>query len=277
VPNAENVSDAPNELVALRSFVRAHAAPDPRTGRREPIWYLPFHGDLMHHAFDQDKPDVDAALIEEMHGHGLITIDYSGNNNWKLAPTAFGRHIVEEEDRSLGTAQVDVSEIIAALEGERAAGNQLGWPVVRPFLAALRAYWGATGYPEYGIPLVPIARSLRDDLHALFGASVRGLVEDGYLSKGQLGGVVVDGDRRETSFPGEVALTGKAHAVLDGWPGAAPSELVENLLAVLAATAAAEPNPQRKRRVEAVGSAVRELGVSVTSEVLAKVLTGGAL
>jgi hypothetical protein len=73
-----------------------------------------------------------------------------------------------------------------------------------------------------------------------------------------------------------VALTDKAHSILDGWPGAAPSELAENLLAVLTATAAAEPDPVRKGRLEAFVGAVRDVGVSVTSEVLSKVIMGGA-
>lgn len=76
-------------------------------------------------------------------------------------------------------------------------------------------------------------------------------------------------------LPGEVVLTDKAYEILDGWPGAAPEELVENLLAVIASTAASEPDPSRKRRLETLGATIRETGVAITSEVIAKVLLGG--
>jgi hypothetical protein len=78
-----------------------------------------------------------------------------------------------------------------------------------------------------------------------------------------------------TEVPGEVTITEKARTVLDGWPGAAPEELVENLLAVLAVAAADEQDPARKRRLESLASTIKEIGVSVTSDVIAKVLTGG--
>jgi hypothetical protein len=64
-------------------------------------------------------------------------------------------------------------------------------------------------------------------------------------------------------------------AVLDGWPGAAPAELVENLLAVLIEQAQGEADVTRKRRLERLIEAVKELGVSTASEVISKVITGG--
>jgi tellurite resistance protein len=73
----------------------------------------------------------------------------------------------------------------------------------------------------------------------------------------------------------ELVLTERALEVLDGWPGAAPEDLVENLLAVLVAEAKDETDPARKRKLETLIDSVREVGVAITSEVLAKVLTGG--
>ena len=74
-----------------------------------------------------------------------------------------------------------------------------------------------------------------------------------------------------------MTITEKAHTVLDGWPGAAPEELVENLLTVLTVAAADETDPARKRRLERLAKTIREVGISVTSEVIAKVLTGGLM
>jgi hypothetical protein len=110
----------------------------------------------------------------------------------------------------------------------------------------------------------------------VFAATVRALIDGGYLAPtGVLGGQVTDDEARVTEVPGEVAITEKAHSILDGWPGAAPEEIVENLLAVLAVAAPDEQDPARKRRLESLASTIKEVGVSVTSEVIAKVITGG--
>jgi thioredoxin-like negative regulator of GroEL len=75
--------------------------------------------------------------------------------------------------------------------------------------------------------------------------------------------------------PAEVAFTNRVHQALDGWPGAKPDELVENLLAVLAASARSEPDPAKKRKLERVTETIKELGISTASDVIAKVLLGG--
>jgi len=271
------MADEPNELEALRVFVTAHATPEARTGSREPVLYLPFRAGLHHHAIPEDPPAVDDALIEEMHGKGLISIDYSGNS-WKITPTPLGRAVVEEEDRTRGgDATADVGGIVAAFAQQSEASNPLAWPAVRPVLEALRTYWQESGYPHYGVALMPVATALPDDAAPLFAATIRALAAGGYLDRGQLGGTIVDDRGLISAFPSEVALTDRAHAILDGWPGAAPSELVENLLAVLSRAAAEEQDPARKRRLESLAAAIKEVGVSVASEVIAKVVTGGLL
>ena len=126
----------------------------------------------------------------------------------------------------------------------------------------------------YGVSLTPIAKSLPDDAGPLFAATMRQLTGSGYLAAGALGGSIIADDGRTSRFPSEVAFTDKAHAILDGWPGAAPRELVDNLLAVLAQTAAEEQDPARRRRLEALAAAVKDVGVSVASQVMAKVITG---
>jgi hypothetical protein len=35
-----------------------------------------------------------------MSAHGLISIDFSGSNNWKLTLTPLGAEVIEEADRS---------------------------------------------------------------------------------------------------------------------------------------------------------------------------------
>jgi hypothetical protein len=269
--DAAGLSD---ELEALRAFVVAHAQPDLRTGSREPIRYLPFRGGIMHHALDENRPVVDDALIEEMHAKGLISIDYR-ENSWAITPTSFGRDVIEEADRTHDVQLADVTPIIAALARQSEASNPFAWPAVRPVLEAVRVYWQASGYPTYGVALIPVAKAVPDETAPLFAATVQSLVSSGYLARGQLGGVILDEAGRKRDFPGEVAITEKAHTVLDGWPGAAPSELVENLLAVLASAAAEERDPARKKRLETLATAIKDVGVAVTSEVIAKVVTGG--
>lgn len=82
-------------------------------------------------------------------------------------------------------------------------------------------------------------------------------------------------DLSANDMPAEVAFGDRAHSVLDGWPGVSPDELVENLLAVVAATAASESDPTRKRRLEGLAETVRELRVATAGDVLARAFTGG--
>jgi hypothetical protein len=282
VPNAGNATanvPPPNELELLRAFVVAHAQPDPRSGTREPIMYLPFRGRMQHHGLPAEPPEVDDAVIQEMQGHGLISIDYR-ENSWLITPTPHGRALVAAHDRSLHDEPLaDRDAIVDAVELQLGASNPLAWPAVRPVLDALRSYWQQGGYPEHGIPLKPVAAALPDEVTPVFAATMRALVDGDYLEdsfvllRGQAH--LVDG--RVISFPLEVTLTEKTRAILDGWPGAAPSELVENLLAVLASAAADEQDPARKGRLEALASALKDVGVSLASEVIAKVVTGGVL
>jgi len=267
----------PSELEILRQFVEAHDKPHPNTGDRVPIWFVQYFGgsSIQHHGFDEPPEGVDEALLEEMHAKGLISIDYR-EHSMNITPTALGRQVVDEAARVHASEPVaEVAPIIEAVTSQAEASNQLAWIVVRPVLVALRGYWQAGGFSGHGIQLAAIAGALPDAELPLFGATIRSLVRGGYLAEeGNLRTVLQNEQGDRVEFPGEVAITEKAHAVLEGWPGAAPEELVENLLAVIVATAAHESDPTRKRRLEKLGESIREVGVSVTSEVIAKVLTG---
>lgn len=274
------MTDEPNELEVLRAFVAAHAKPHPNTGGREPIMYLRFLGGsvVQHHALEECPSSVDEALLEDMQAKGLVSIDYH-EHSLSITPTSVGRSVVEESDRIESRDLVaDIETLSEAVSFQAKAENPLAWPAVRPVLAALRSYWQRGGFSQHGIQLLALAEALRDEDGPLFAATIQALVAGGYLAHtGDLGGVITDDDGHVSRLPGEVTITEKAHTILDGWPGAAPEELVENLLAVIAATVAAEPDPTRKRRLEGLAETIRELGVSVTSEVIAKVLTGGLM
>jgi hypothetical protein len=145
--------------------------------------------------------------------------------------------------------------------------NQFAWPAVRPVLQALSGYWAAGGFSPHGIQLPSLLAACPSGREALFAATIRALIEGEYLSQA--------GTLSANHLPAEVELTDRARAVLDGWPGAEPSDLAENLLAVLAERAEHEPDPTQKLRLQQLLSTMKELGISVTSEVLAKVITGG--
>ncbi len=270
----------PNELNVLRAFVEAHAQPHPNTGGREPIMYLRHLGgsSLEHHALAERPPGVDEALLEDMQAKNFISIDYR-EHNWNITPTSFGRAVIEENDRIESRDLIaEVEPLVEALSFQAQAENPLAWPAVRPVLAALRTYWQRGGFSQHGIQLLALREALPDEHGALFAATIRALVDGGYLAPaGVLGGLITDASGGVSEIPGEVALTEKAHTILDGWPGAAPEELVENLLAVLAVAAADESDPARKRRLERLAETIREVGVSITSEVIAKVVTGGIM
>ncbi len=269
--------DDPDPLVVLRALVEAHAQAHPRTGAREPILYSRAIGgsSLNHHALDEPPPKVDDALLEEMQLQGMIDIDYL-QHSWNLVPTALGRRIIQEQDRISSEEPVaDVTPLVTATAAQAEAGNKFAWPAVRPVLAALRRYWEEAGFSEHGVQVLPLIDALPDEQHVLFAATLRELVAGEYLVATSTLGASLSNDLGQSfSVPTEVAVTERAHTVLDGWPGAGPEELVENLLAVLLTAAATETDPARKGRLERLIETIREVGVATAGEVLSKVLLG---
>ncbi len=258
-------------LQVLAALVDAHAKPDPNTGRREPIWFFRFDQgvNLQHHGFGGTPPEVDEPILEELQGQGLLGIE-SGQHDWKLTPTRQGRELVEHMRRvESDEPTAATGEIEDAVIAQAEADNKLGWPAVRPVLLGMRNYWEASGFPRHGIQLAALANALPDDHRPLFIATIRSLIAGDYLRPTTELSIV------DLGVPTEVELTDRARAVIDGWPGAAPEELFENLLAVLAAQEASETDPVRKNRLRQLGETVKELGVQVSGEVLAKVLMGG--
>lgn len=261
-------SDAPqtaaiNELAVLEAFVDAYAVPNGH-GQRRSILYVRYMGGfgLQHHGAS-DWPRCDEGTIESLRRKGLISFD--GKDSF--SPTQHGEAIIAQYKRGQDAALIaDATPIFEAVRLQSEGDNPLAWPVVLPVLAALRDYWVAGGLSPTGIVITPLVKEIPDSLRNLLVTTVRVLGEADYLSGGNL--ALLDA-------PVEVALTPKARAVLDGWPGAAPSDLVENLLAVLAERMRDETDPVQRNRWQSLLDVVKELGVGVTSEVLAKVLTGG--
>src|SRR6185312_356952 len=156
--------------------------------------------------------------------------------------TREGREVIEQMRRvESDEPTADAGPIADAVAAQAAANNKLGWPAVRPVLLALRNYWEASGFARHGIQLGAVMGALPVENRTLFGATVRALVAGHYLEPTtQLGTL---------DLPAEVEITDRARAVLDGWPGAGPEELFENLLAVLIAQEASEEDPERKSRL----------------------------
>ncbi len=255
-------------LVALRAFVDAHPKPHPGTGGREPIYYFMHSGGgtLQHHALP-DPPKVDQALLEEMHLEGLLDIDYR-EHTWALTPTPQGRRLIEQHDRVENREPVaDVGPIAVALSAQADSDNKLAWPAVRPVLAAIRGYWESGGFSQYGVQVPALLEALPEEHLGLFRVTIRGLVEAGYLNE--------TASLSANDMPAEVAITERAHALLDGWPGAPPDELVQNPLAVLATAISEEPDPVKKSRLERLAGTIRDVGVDAAGEILGKVLMGG--
>ena len=230
--------------------------------------YLKFAGGsgLNHHAL-ADPPAVDDALLEELSSQGYLDIDYR-EHNWNLTPTASARSLVEQHQRILDLEPVaDLQPVLDAVAEQAGSSNKLAWPAVRPVLGALRTYWEAGGFSPHGVAIPAVLAALPEEHEGLFIATMRALVGGDYLLRMT--------DLSANDMPAEVAFSDRAHSVLDGWPGASPDELVENLLAVVAAMAAAETEPSRKRRLEGLAETVRELGVATAGDVLARAFTGG--
>jgi hypothetical protein len=101
----------------------------------------------------------------------------------------------------------------------------------------------------------------------LFAAMIRPLVASECLHADALVSV--------TDLPSEVQLTDGGRSVVNYWPGAEPAELSEDLIAAIDDQEQNEPDPKRKRLLEAVATTIKETGVATVSETLSKVITGG--
>lgn len=257
-----------SETDLLCALVSAYATPD-AGGGRQPILFASWMGGyaIQHHT-GSSWPPYDEGTLDTLSAKGLISFskDYRGSGS--ITPTPLGESVAAEYARLQGSKIVaDVEPLLAALRSQSVAENILAWPVVRPVLAALRDYWVAGGLSPNGIETGAIIEECPEDLEDLLITTVRSLIDGSYVAAG--GKLTVNG------IPAEIVLTTASRVVLDGWPGAAPAELVENLIAVLAERARDEADPAQRKRWQVLLDTVRELGVSVTSEVLAKVLTGG--
>jgi hypothetical protein len=259
-------------MAFLCALVDAHDVPDERSGTRRPIYvfYTLGGSSLDHHALPDPPPAFDDAVIAHLDNHGLIDVEYtSSGHDVKLTPTERGRAAVEAYRRVEDTEPIaDVKPIVAAIEGQAGSDNPLAWPAVRPVLAALNRYWQEGGFGAHGVQLRPIYEAVPETREGLFVATIQALLAGDYLDAPS--GLTMNG------IPGEVVLTDRARAVLDGWPGADPDELFDNLVAVLVAAIDAEPDPARRGRLEKMLHVVRDVGVSTAGRVLADVLVGGA-
>lgn len=257
------------KIELLTTIVDAHEQVHQATGSREPLMFIRFAGghEITHHAISQgDLDGLDEAMLEEMQAEGLIDLDYREHNT-NFRPTALAHSVVEQHKR-LGDLQptADLSQLSQALKGQLAAEKKFAWTAVRPVLEALRSYWEESGFPQHGVNVGAIIQSLPAGEDKIFEATMRALLEGGYVAG--------TSDLAIAGIPAEVIFTDRTRAILEGWPGATPTELVENLLAVINAISANEANPEKKRRLEKLAETVKEVGVSTAGEVLAKVLIG---
>jgi hypothetical protein len=260
----------PDHIVALRTFIDAYENPEYLDGGHEPLYFFRSIGDcqLQHPGLPDGVLEFEEAALEEMGAMGLIDIDDSGNV-WRVTPAALGRALLAESDR-FAVAEppvADLAPFLHAVEEQFKSENRLAWPAVRPVLLAMRRYWEDGGFSAHGVATRALVAALPERRMPMFVATMDSLIASDYLTSDS--NLVVSG------VVSEVRFAPRAHAVLDGWPGAEPDELVKNLLAVLESAATREQDPDRKRLLRRAMEAVKELGISTASEVLAKVITGG--
>jgi hypothetical protein len=252
-------------LTLLGALTEAHDHDVGGAGQRQPIYYTAWIGGeaMQHPAQPVDGwPKWDKATLEELNSQGLIRF-----NGSTVTVTENGRALVAQHARAIVDEPVaDPTSIVAAVHAQVTSPQPLAWPSVRPMLMALREYWQAGGFSEHGVQLIAVLTALPQDEHPLFRATVVALVEGEYLR--------ATTDLAADGLPVEVAFTDRAWAALDGWPGATPEDLVDNLLAVLAATAQAEPDTQKRHRLQIVIDTLTEIGKATAAEILAKVALG---
>jgi hypothetical protein len=161
-------------LRILRAFVEAYAQPNRGTGGREPILLLRhMGGHTLHHHALPNAPDVDEGLLRELMNHGWIDLDYI-EHGLQITPTVTGRTVIEDQDRVQHADPVsDMASLVEAVAAQAASDNKLGWPAVRPVLAAVKDYWEGGGFSRHGVQLGAVLRSLPDEHQALFAVTVR--------------------------------------------------------------------------------------------------------
>ena len=262
------MAEVPNELDVLRALVTAHDQRHPRTGDREPIMFLRAMGGshIGHHALANLPEGVDEAMLEDMHGKGLISIDYR-QHNWNITPTAYARQIIDESNRiNRDEPTTDLSELLRRNHNPGTGGESIALARCSPGHRRAEELLGGERILATWSAVTTCGLAIPDEQQGLFAATIRALIQGAYLAAtGSLAMVMSDEGVTLGQLPGEVVVTDKAYEILDGWPGAAPEELVENLLAVIASAAASKPDPSRKRRLETLGATIRETGVAIAS------------
>lgn len=171
-----------DHLTLLRALVEAHAVfyGDPPE-RRSIMWFRAAGREVLQHPALADLPPHDAALIEELHGQGLIDVEYHERSR-SIVPTPAGRRVVEVYDRTQTDEPIaDTTAFISVVAAQAQAANKLAWPAVRPVLVALRDYWMDGGFSVDGIQMRALLLALPTEQHGLFVATTRALVAGGYL------------------------------------------------------------------------------------------------
>ena len=222
---------------------------------------------FQHHGFGQEAPPpFDESTLALLRDQGLIDIEYHANSQ-SIAPSARGEAVAAEWERlQSAEAGADTTGIMMAIEGLAQAESPTAWAGVRPVLASLRRYWVESGLSSDGILLKPVISAIPEERQQLFIATAATLVDSDYLRSA--------GSLTYTSIPAAVALTDRARTQLDGWPGASPEELAENLVAVITEQAQNESNSTRRRNLQAVVEALRDLGIKAASEIISKAVMG---
>lgn len=255
-------------MTFLAAFVQAYDVPAGDRGR-QPAMFLRTMGGLhfQHHGFGEEgPPPFDESVLALLRNQGLIEIEYHQNSQ-SISPSARGQEVAAEWERvQAAEAVADTAGVAAAVEALAEAESPTAWVGVRPVLAALRRYWVDGGLPADGIILRPIVSGIPAESQELFVATINMLVESEYLRS--MGALTF------ADMPAAVALTDRARTQLDGWPGASPEDLVENLVAVISEQARQEPNSTKRRRLQAIVEAFRELGIQTASEIVSKAIMG---
>ncbi len=126
----------------------------------------------------------------------------------RITPTPKGRLAVEQYEHSQVTdAVADVGPFLHAVRAQAETEDKLNWAGVR--LVCRR--FGVTGSPRAsprGIMLGPLLAAVPDDKEALVMATIRALIESGYLTATGVLGL--------NGLPAELGLTDRARTVLDG-------------------------------------------------------------
>jgi hypothetical protein len=222
----------------------------PPDRRRRLLHHRSFHRETFLEWDDSnDKPAVTQDDLDELSAVGLIDIDFNGQGNYLVRPTADGRRAHRQVQRERART-------------EQAQPIDVSWAAVRPVLHAVVDVWSNHGASESAfVSIGAIAeRAGRepDDLGLI--RAIELLAANDWLN--------ADYDDETDELSAQPTMRGVM--ATRGWPGGDAEVVAERFIAALDDAAAAETDDVRRGWLGSLRDTAMEVGTKTLAEVVSR-------